>query len=237
MRSGRRRRLTQSIRMDVCACPGRRSGLQQMERELESSREPFDGLSGSTGLMRFETDRTGSLTRVDPHLVALTGLDAPERKLIITSAGQAKTFLVGERTSGARDHYVKPKASEEVVLVASKILSDLEFPEGKFMQRQDSPKRKLSLSIRPRTGGSLPWSFLAVVGISRRQQHFGLKKCVCRHNAQLIIFGHNIVPRDTGNGNMCVLAGCRTRRGLTCERSSEVAILSTHGAKGRFGEE
>lgn len=66
----------------------------------------------------------------------LTGLDAPERKLVINRKGTSKTFHVGERTSGARDHYVRPKSSKEVFIVASKVLSDLQFPEGKFMQRK-----------------------------------------------------------------------------------------------------
>lgn len=67
--------------------------------------------------------------------IALTGLDKPERKLVVTARGKAKTFDVGKRTSGARDHYVRPKSSEEVFLVASAVLSDLQFPEGKYMQR------------------------------------------------------------------------------------------------------
>lgn len=77
--------------------------------------------------------------------LALTGLDAPKRKLVIRLSGKDKTFDVGERTSGARDHYVRPKASEEVYLVASKVLGDLQFPEGKFMQRKlrEAPKTEV----------------------------------------------------------------------------------------------
>ncbi len=66
----------------------------------------------------------------------LTGLKTPKRKLIITVQGQAKTFEVGKRTNGARDHYVRPKASQSVFLVASQVLSDIQFPEGKLMQRK-----------------------------------------------------------------------------------------------------
>lgn len=82
----------------------------------------------------------------------LTGLKTPERKLIITVQGKAKTFDVGQRTNGARDHYVRPKASQAVFLVASKVLSDLQFPEGKLMQRKlrnepGTEVAKVSLSV------------------------------------------------------------------------------------------
>lgn len=66
----------------------------------------------------------------------LTGLNAPKQKLVLKVLGQDKTFDVGDRTGGARDFYVRPKSAEAVFLVASRILSDLQFPEGKFMQRQ-----------------------------------------------------------------------------------------------------
>ncbi len=68
--------------------------------------------------------------------LALTGLDEPQQKLVVTVFGKDKSFDVGERTGGARDFYVRPQSSKAVFLVASKTLSDLQFPEGKFMQRQ-----------------------------------------------------------------------------------------------------
>ncbi|MCA9551274.1 MAG: DUF4340 domain-containing protein [Myxococcales bacterium] len=68
--------------------------------------------------------------------LALTGLDEPERKLVVVLKGKEKVFEVGKRTAGARDHYVRAQGAPEVYLVASRILADLEFPEGKFMQRK-----------------------------------------------------------------------------------------------------
>jgi hypothetical protein len=63
-------------------------------------------------------------------------LDEPERKLVVTIQGKRRELDVGGRTTGARDHYVRSKGDAEVYLVASKVLGDLEFPEGKFMQRK-----------------------------------------------------------------------------------------------------
>lgn len=63
-------------------------------------------------------------------------LDKPTRKLVVTIGGKRRELDVGGRTTGARDHYVRPKGGAEVYLVASKVLGDLEFPEGKFMQRK-----------------------------------------------------------------------------------------------------
>lgn len=65
-----------------------------------------------------------------------TKLQKPERRLVLNYGGSQKEFEIGGRTSGARDHYLKAKGGNEVYLVASKILGDLEYPEGKYMQRK-----------------------------------------------------------------------------------------------------
>lgn len=65
-----------------------------------------------------------------------TKLDKPERKLLLGLKSGDKEFDVGGRTTGARDHYVRARGGSEVFLVGSSILGDLEFPEGRFMQRK-----------------------------------------------------------------------------------------------------
>lgn len=65
-----------------------------------------------------------------------TKLQKPERRLVLSYGGEKREFEVGGRTSGARDHYLRAKGGNEIYLVASKILGDLEYPEGKFMQRK-----------------------------------------------------------------------------------------------------
>ena len=67
-------------------------------------------------------------------------LDPPQGKLIIRLASGDRTYEIGGRTFGARDWYVRPSGGKEVFLVASRVISDLEFPEGRFMQR---PLRKM----------------------------------------------------------------------------------------------
>lgn len=68
--------------------------------------------------------------------IATTELEKPERKLVLAIGGKERTFEVGGRTSGARDHYVRAQGGDEVYLVGSKVLGDLEYPEGKYMQRK-----------------------------------------------------------------------------------------------------
>jgi hypothetical protein len=65
-----------------------------------------------------------------------TGLDKPHSKLELSYAGKKKLFEIGGRTSGSKDHYVRMQGDAEVFLVESKVISDLEFPEGRFMQRK-----------------------------------------------------------------------------------------------------
>ncbi len=65
-----------------------------------------------------------------------TKLDKPKRKLEIKLGDKTKVYDVGGQPSGSRDHYVKPQGGDEVYLVASKTLSDLKFPEERFMQRK-----------------------------------------------------------------------------------------------------
>ncbi|MEL7367907.1 MAG: DUF4340 domain-containing protein [Myxococcota bacterium] len=64
------------------------------------------------------------------------GLDKTERSLVITANGQTRTFEIGARSHGARDHYIRAEGSPEVFLVASKTIADFEFPESRFMQRK-----------------------------------------------------------------------------------------------------
>lgn len=63
-------------------------------------------------------------------------LDHPSGKLVVRTKAGDKTFEIGGRSYGARDWYLRPVGSKEVYLVASRVLSDLEFPEGRFMQRK-----------------------------------------------------------------------------------------------------
>ncbi len=63
-------------------------------------------------------------------------LDRVERKLVLQTKSGERRFDVGGRTSGSRDHYLRPEGKSEVFLVASRILADFEFPEGKYMQRK-----------------------------------------------------------------------------------------------------
>ena len=78
-----------------------------------------------------------SLGRVlSPEDLERAGLTKPKRKLTIAAAGKTRVFDVGTRTNGARDHYVRPQSGQDVYLLASKSLGDLEFPESRYMQRQ-----------------------------------------------------------------------------------------------------
>ncbi|MBI4817219.1 MAG: DUF4340 domain-containing protein [Deltaproteobacteria bacterium] len=74
-------------------------------------------------------------TQLDPKELEETKLKAPEKKLIIRAAGSERVFVVGGRTYGSRDHYVRPRDGQEIFLIESKQLGDLEYPEGRFMQR------------------------------------------------------------------------------------------------------
>lgn len=65
-----------------------------------------------------------------------------EGKLILKLRNGERSYDLGGRTFGARDWYVRPTGGKDVYLVPSKTIADLEFPEGRFMQRQ---LRKLAL--------------------------------------------------------------------------------------------
>jgi hypothetical protein len=71
-----------------------------------------------------------------PEVLTDAKLDHPQRRLEIGLTGGPKIFDVGGRTFGARDHYLRPRGGDEVFLVESKVLGDLEYPEGKYMQRK-----------------------------------------------------------------------------------------------------
>ena len=85
-----------------------------------------------------------------------TGLDAPKRKLTVGYKSGERVYELGGRTHGSRDHYVRAAGGDEVFLVASRVLADLEFPEGKYMQRK---LRKVELtdvaSLTISAGGKL----------------------------------------------------------------------------------
>jgi hypothetical protein len=120
-------------------------------RELEGKRYPWIEIEARKRKRGFTAN-----TAFDEHLAKLapfeaqrslgrsfsaeelkqTELDKPKKKLELRFGGKSKMFDVGGRTSGARDHYVRPHGSDEVFLVESKVLADLEFPEGRFMQRK-----------------------------------------------------------------------------------------------------
>lgn len=77
-----------------------------------------------------------SLGRLSADELKETKLDKPEKKLVLRLRDGERTVEVGGRTHSARDHYVRTPGGQEVYLVASAVLGDLEFPEGRFMQRK-----------------------------------------------------------------------------------------------------
>lgn len=77
-----------------------------------------------------------SLGKLDGDELKETKLNAPEKKLVLKLRDAERAVEVGGRTSGSRDHYVRPVGGKDVYLVASAVLGDLEFPEGRFMQRK-----------------------------------------------------------------------------------------------------
>lgn len=87
-----------------------------------------------------------------------TKLEKPEKKLVLKLRDGDRAIDVGGRTSGARDHYVRPAGTQEIFLVGSSILGDLEFPEGRFMQRKlrepllkDMSKAEIKLNGKTKT--------------------------------------------------------------------------------------
>lgn len=78
-----------------------------------------------------------SLGVLSPSELKSVGLSGKgERKFTLTTRNQTKVFEVGGRTHGARDHYVRPEGRAEVYIVEARVLGDLEFPDGHFMQRR-----------------------------------------------------------------------------------------------------
>ncbi len=71
-----------------------------------------------------------------PEELDKAGLARPQRRLQITGGGKSRRYLVGNRTNGRRDHYIKTETSDEVYLVASATLGDLELSQSKYMQRR-----------------------------------------------------------------------------------------------------
>lgn len=72
---------------------------------------------------------------IDAAGLTETKLDRPESKLIVRVKGDDKVYDVGGRTFGSRDWYVRPAGGREVFIVASRVFQDVDFAEGKFMQR------------------------------------------------------------------------------------------------------
>ncbi len=65
-----------------------------------------------------------------------TKLDSSGKKMRLKTANLEKNYRLGGRTSGARDYYLQAEGSKEVFLVKGKLVADLEFPAGRFMQRR-----------------------------------------------------------------------------------------------------
>ena len=83
----------------------------------------------------FEAKRSLGSALSDEEL-ALAKLDAPKRKLVVGLQTGERVFEVGGRTHGSRDHYLRATGGREVFLIGSRVLGDLEFPEGRFMERK-----------------------------------------------------------------------------------------------------
>lgn len=85
-----------------------------------------------------------------------TGLDAPKRRLSLRFEGGERQFELGGRTSGSQDHYARKAGGQEVVLLASRTIANLEFPSSPYMQRKlregpDSEVEKIELSASGKT--------------------------------------------------------------------------------------
>lgn len=72
---------------------------------------------------------------LDAEQLAETKLERPDSKLIIRTKGEDKVYEVGGRTFGSRDWYVRAAGGREVFVVASRVFQEVDFAEGKFMQR------------------------------------------------------------------------------------------------------
>jgi hypothetical protein len=77
-----------------------------------------------------------SLGKLSGTELAESKLDKPDRKLVLSFKSKEMVYDLGGRTTGARDHYLRQKGGTEVFLVASTVLGDFEYPEGKFMERR-----------------------------------------------------------------------------------------------------
>jgi len=88
----------------------------------------FDSLAPFSAIRKLGSD-------MKPEQMKETKLERPDQKLIVRAAGGDKTYEVGGRTYGSRDWYVRPQGSKDVYLVASKVLQEIDFAEGKYMQR------------------------------------------------------------------------------------------------------
>ena len=73
------------------------------------------------------------LTDEDLKLAELTH---PRRRLTVGLKSGERVFDLGGRTHGSRNHYLRPPGKHEVFLVEGRVIQDLEFPEGRFMQRK-----------------------------------------------------------------------------------------------------
>ncbi|MBI2377543.1 MAG: DUF4340 domain-containing protein [Deltaproteobacteria bacterium] len=92
-------------------------------------------------------------TALDDKELEETKLKHPEKKLVLRFEKNDRVFSIGGRTYGSRDHYVRPRDGKEAFLIESKLLGDLEYPEGRFMQRnlrELEPKNVTDIVIRAR---------------------------------------------------------------------------------------
>lgn len=106
--------------------------------EQNKKKRPFVGNDKVDKMIEGFTPFTGlrSLGKLTGEELEETKLEKPDKKLVLHTKGGDKIFSVGGRSAGARDYYVRPAGSVEVFLVASAVVGDLEFPEGRFMQRK-----------------------------------------------------------------------------------------------------
>ncbi len=77
-----------------------------------------------------------SLGRLSGKELELTKLEKDPGVLTLEVGGSTRIFELGARTHGARDHYVRERGKLEVFLVPGRLVTDLEFPQARFMQKK-----------------------------------------------------------------------------------------------------
>ena len=119
-------------------------------REAEPTRHAWFEVQTASGQRRFTGNKAfhdnlkayaqlkaerslGKLGRSD---LEQTGLVRPSRRLELEFGERVRSFEIGGQTSGARDYYLRRAGGKEVFLVRRSMISDLETPQGRFMQRR-----------------------------------------------------------------------------------------------------